>query len=237
MINLTFAPVKVKLVLFSLLLGLGLNQVRACSCKMPDIKFGYTLSSVVFYGRHIGTTTPANFWVMGVPQKLEQFEVVSVIKGYPTFINQTLQQLKQQGKGSLGLSVLSTCTQACGFCFDSGGYYLVYAQVDYPYHLQVSGCSRTRKILNENFLISNASDPSNGLNELKALTQLAQSDTTQQVSRDEAYQQQIVTLSKELKKKTSMSIILSTTTLILVFYVAFGIWRRKGWGVARNSGE
>jgi len=212
---------------FILLVFLLTESVKACSCKLPEISFGYNLSTVIFYGKHLGTVEDNNLKLMGVPQKLEQFEVISVFKGYPSMVNQTLQQMKQEGKGGLQLSLGSTCSSSCGFCFDSGSYYLVYANFDYPYILQTSGCSRTRKINQENFIIANASDPSNGNNELKALVQLAQTDTSSGKPLGLVYQDKINELSGQLKKKTSMTIILSTTTLILLIYVAFGFFMGK----------
>jgi len=217
-----------KKIFILLLLSLPLlAPVSACKCKLPEISFGYNLSTVIFYGKHLGTVADNNLQLMGVPQKLEQFEVISVFKGYTSMVNQTLQQMKQEGKGGLQLSLGSTCSSSCGFCFDSGAYYLVYAHLDYPYILQTSACSRTRKISQENFIIANASDPSNGNNELKALVQLAQTDTTSGKPLDLVYQEKINEMSSQLKKKNSMTIILSTSTLILLFYVALGFFGRK----------
>ncbi|GAB1447543.1 MAG: hypothetical protein L6Q78_15540 [Bacteroidia bacterium] len=207
---------------------LGMSvQVFACKCKLFTIEQGFKKSELVFYAKHLGTTTEGNaIGLDGEKMAFELFQVKKVFKGPSGLLKE----------GVATLSLLSSRNQACGFSFDSGKVYLVYAELNYQtMQVQVSQCSRTRELRNDFFVISNTGDPDDGHDEYKDLTRLANADTSLfSVKGGNLFEEKMElmmkereALKKEVKKRTSMTIILSTSVLILVIYVLFDFLKKR----------
>lgn len=167
------------------------------------------------------------FDYFGKPMSFENFEVIRFYKG----VNN--KQLVNPHR----LTLKSTSSESCGFKFDSNQYYLVYAELNsLGSFFEVNKCSRTKKIVNNQFIVPSQPDPEAGKDEQRELVRLAQTDTANAYLADwesslaslkinhEKSQQE---LQKQLKKKNSMTIILSTTTLILLIYVLLEYWKKK----------
>ncbi len=213
--------------LFFFVFGLNLKSIQACKCALISIKENYTRAGLVFYGKHLGTVTSNEvFDANGKPLKVENFQVIRFYKGIDDAV------LKQD-TNAFKISLVSTCNKnSCGFCFTATKNYLVYAsQHDGVLGVETELCSRSKEILQNNFIISGGIDPDAGKDETKELMRLAANDTLpsnltkiglkwyENKQEDEEIKRR---LQKELKKKNSMSLTLATTTLILFFYVILG---------------
>ncbi len=212
--------------LFFFVFGLNLKSVQACKCSLISIEDNYKRAGLIFYGKHLGSFTSKEvFDANGKPLKVENFQVIRFYKGVDDAV------LKQDS--AFKISLQSTCNKtSCGFCFNAEKNYLVYASM----HEGVLGvetdlCSRSKEILQNNFIISGGVDPDAGKDETKELMRLAANDTIpnnlvaqglkwhENKLADEEIKKR---LQKELRKKNSMSLTLATTTLILFFYVILG---------------
>lgn len=215
---------------FALLLLLVSAQTMACKCSWRSIAENYQSASLIFYGKHTGKSiNTAVFAIDGKELAFENFEVIRFYKGISTASLGSGQRQK--------LSLVSTSAQSCGFHFDSSHYYLVYAQADNLGNFwEVSQCSRTKEIRNNQFIVPTQPDPEAGKDEQRELIRLAQADSNT-VNLDVwqkdltqlklLHEESQVNLQKQLKKKNSMSIILSTTTLILLIYLLLDFWKKK----------
>jgi hypothetical protein len=208
----------------------------ACECGWSTIAENYQSSSLIFYGKHLGTNISKDvFGLDGKPLQTERFEVMRFYKGGN---NEALMSLKSKASKPYYISILSNCkSRSCGFCFDSNSFYLVYASNGIGNALAtVSLCSRTKPIQQHQFIVPSMPDPEAGKDESKELIRLAQTDTAthdlQVLQEDwmheiQSKEQSKIELQKQLKKKGSMTIILSTTTLILLIYLAFDWFKKK----------
>ncbi|MDZ4667953.1 MAG: hypothetical protein SGJ00_08710 [bacterium] len=224
---------KIKVLLMLLLFAF---KGYACKCGWTTIAENYQSSSLIFYGKHLGTINSKDvFGYNGKPLVTERFEVMRFYKGGSN--EAILPQQNIQAK-PFYLTILSNCKEtSCGFCFDSNSYYLVYASVAKGREMAAVGfCSRTKKIIQHQFIIPSQPDPEAGRDESKELIHLAQTDTfssnepTAQedwMVANQSQEQSKIELQKQLKKKGSMTIILSTTTLILLIYLAFDWFKKK----------
>lgn len=202
--------------------------VWACDCSWKNIIESYQNASIVFYGKYIGKSSPGD--VYDYSSQLIRFENFEVLRFYKGVQNKQLQVPHL-------ISIKSTSNQACGFKFDSNHYYLVYAELYSPgSFFEVSKCSRTKKILNNQFIVPSQPDPEAGKDEQRELMRLAQTDTSNVSFKDweeslallkVQHEESQIALQKQLKKKNSMSIILSTTTLILLIYILLDFWKKK----------
>lgn len=222
-----FEPMLVRYYFFVSLFLLMTVQVFACKCKLFTIEQGFKKSELIFYAKHLGTTPLSNaVGLDGEAIAFEQFQLKKVFKG-PTRL--------LQGDIST-ISLMSSRNKGCGFSFDSGKVYLVYAELNYQtMQLQASQCSRTRELRNDFFVISNTGDPDDGHDEYKDLTRLASTDSslyslkggTLFEGKVELLMKEREALKKEVKKRTSMTIILSTSVLILIIYVLFDFLKKR----------
>jgi hypothetical protein len=214
--------------LFFLVFGLNLKPLFACKCSLINIADNYQRAGLIFYGKYLETITLPNVYdEAGKNLVVENFQVIRFYKGVADGV------LKQDS--AFKISLRSTCNKSsCGYCFDAGKTYLVYATM----HEGVLGvetdlCSRTKEITQNNFIISGGVDPDAGKDETKELMRLSAKDTSIQVSGEKWLENKLADeeikkrLQKELKKKNSMSITLATTTLILFFYVILGWFKPK----------
>lgn len=206
-------------------------KVQSCKCASTTIEQNYGLAKLIFYGKHLATFESKDvFDVYGKPIKIEQFEVLHYFKGVD-------KELMAEPKKSAIISIGSNCQHSCGFCYDSNSYYLVYAHGStLANSLETGWCSRTKKIDGQQFIISSSSDPDAGKDEWRELERMARNDTTFQsiTAIENSFQSELqqketrlIDMQKQLKKKGSMTIILSTTTLILLIYLAFDWFKKK----------
>lgn len=214
----------------TLLMVLFSVQAMACKCSWRSIAENYQSASLIFYGKHTGKSL--NTTVYAIDGKELIFENFEVIRFYKGFSSASL------GSGqSQKLSLVSSSAQSCGFKFDSNNYYLVYAQADNMGNFwEVSKCSRTKEIRNNQFIVPTQPDPEAGKDEQRELIRLAQADSSnssldtwqkEHVSLKNLHEESQISLQKQLKKKNSMSIILATSTLILLIYVLLDFWKKK----------
>jgi hypothetical protein len=209
----------------------SIQSIFACRCSQISIADNYKRAGLIFYGKHLETVTLSNaFDAAGKPLTVENFQVIRFYKGIDD------AEIKLDTT-PYKLSLASTCNKnSCGFCFTSGKFYLVYAsQTEGVLGVETELCSRTKEIIQNNFIISGGVDPDAGKDETKELMRLAANDTLSKSIRvdDSKWQENKQTeedikrkLQKELKKKNSMGLTLATTTLILFFYVILG-WVKK----------
>lgn len=215
---------------FILLLLLVSAQTMACKCGWRSIAENYKSASLIFYGKHTGKSINTSVFALdGKELTFENFEVVRFYKGFsaPSIAIGPRQKL----------SLVSSSAESCGFHFDSNHFYLVYAHADNLGNFwEVSQCSRTKEIRNNQFIVPTQPDPEAGKDEQRELIRLAQADSNT-VNLDVwqkdltqlklLHEESQVNLQKQLKKKNSMSIILSTTTLILLIYLLLDFWKKK----------
>lgn len=208
-------------------------KAQSCKCASSTIEQNYALAKLIFYGKHLGTLESKDvFDIYGKPVKIEQFEVLRYFKG----IGKELMAEPKNGKPTI-ISIGSNCQNSCGFCYDSNANYLVYAHGSSLVNaLETGWCSRTKKIMGQQFIIGSSSDPDAGKDEWRELERMARNDTSYQdvTSIESSFQSELqqketrlIDLQKQLKKKGSMTIILSTTTLILLIYLAFDWFKKK----------
>jgi hypothetical protein len=201
------------------------HSSEACKCRWITIEEAYTRADVIFYGKHKGTVdAPRINNIHGKPSKFEQFTVKRFYKGGSDAFS--------EAKGDFTISLRSTCDNSCGMCYDSGSYYLVYANVlNQNMFLETEICSRSRIIENNKFMVPTSIDPDAGKDEAYELVKFSRNDTTSmrksQTMMAEMEEERWVQIQKQLKKKTSMTIILSTTTLILLIYVVLDWFKKK----------
>lgn len=217
---------------FFLVFGLNLKPLYACTCSQITIEDNYKRAGLIFYGKHLETVTVQNaFGADGKPMVIENFQVIRFYKGIADAV------LKQDSS-PYKISIVSTCNKSsCGFCFDAGKNYLVYAsQHEGVLGVETEHCSRTKEIIQNNFIISGGTDPDAGKDETKELMRMSANDSlsldiqamgSQWIENKQADEEIKKRLQKELKKKNSMSITLATTTLILFFYVILGWFKPK----------
>jgi hypothetical protein len=222
-----------KRILFLLLFVLLLvPKAQSCKCASTTIAQNYAVAKLIFYGKHLGTIESKDvFDINGKPIKIEQFEVLHFFKGVEK------DNAEPKNNKPTILSIGSNCQNSCGFCYDSNGYYLVYAHGSSLFTaIETGWCSRTKKIDGQQFIISSSSDPDAGKDEWRELERMARNDTANVnlMSAENSFQEEmqqketrILDLQKQLKKKGSMTIILSTTTLILLIYLAFDWFKKK----------
>jgi len=222
---LKFKDMRYKLSIFFILFSV---QAMACKCSWRSIAENYQSASLIFYGKHIGKANNTGVYATdGRQLQFDNFEIIRFYKGLSS--------------ASIGLnqkiSLVSNSQSSCGFTFDSSRYYLVYAHAQNAgNYWEVSQCSRTKEIRNNQFIVPTQPDPEAGKDEQRELIRLAQAagnsthldvwekDMSQLKMQHEESQ---ISLQKQLKKKNSMSIILSTTTLILLIYVLLDFWKKK----------
>ena len=214
-----------RIILFFVLFS---SVTRACECSWKTIQDAYQMSTLVFYGKHIGTTKSMNvFDYSGNTIQFDNFEIIRFYKGF------TKDSLPISRK----ISLKSTARESCGFIFDSNQYYLVYAELNSAGNFyEVNKCSRSKEIKNNQFIIPTQPDPEAGKDEQRELIRLAQADTNstalldwnhERVQLKLQHEKSQIATQKELKKKSSMSIVLSTTTLILLIYLLLDFWKKK----------
>lgn len=216
---------------FLFLLFGSFQSAIACRCSQISIADNYKRAGLIFYGKHLETVTlPNAFDATGKPLTVENFQVIRFYKG----IDDSVIKLDTT---PYKLSLASTCNKnSCGYCFTSGKFYLVYAsQTEGVLGVETELCSRTKEIIQHNFIISGGVDIDAGKDETKELMRLSANDTLSKNIRIDTskWQENKQTeedikrkLQKELKKKNSMGLTLATTTLILFFYVILG-WVKK----------
>jgi len=158
--------------LFSPLIGF------ACSCKSSGISKSYSYSNIIFYGKHLASKSSSDFYdVMGVPYKIEVFEVKKMYKGID-YAGLTYSKEFGVEKDKQFISILSTCEASCGMCFEPNKNYLVYCYQDFSGHFTTNGCTRTREIVTNDFITTIPFDPDINQDEDKVLSELARHDTT-----------------------------------------------------------
>jgi hypothetical protein len=220
-----------RLLFLVVLVLLMVPKAQSCKCASTTIEQNYGLAKLIFYGKHLGTLESKDvFNLYGKPLKIEQFEVLYYFKGID-------KELMAEPQKSTIISIGSNCQHSCGFCYDSNSYYLVYSHgSSLANSLETGWCSRTKKIIGQQFIIGSSSDPDAGKDEWRELERMARNDTTHVnlMSAENSFQEEmqqkethILDLQKQLKKKGSMTIILSTTTLILLIYLAFDWFKKK----------
>lgn len=165
-------PIAVLILLFSPLIGF------ACSCKSSGIAKRYYYSNIIFYGKHLESKSSSDFYdVMGSPYKIEVFEVKKMYKGID-YAGLTYSKEFEVEKDKQFISILSTCDASCGMCFDQNKNYLVYCYKDFSGHFTTNACTRTREIVNNNFITTLPFDPDFNQDEDNVLSELARHDTT-----------------------------------------------------------
>ncbi|MCF8425205.1 MAG: hypothetical protein K9H61_07255 [Bacteroidia bacterium] len=209
----------------------------SCKCAWTSIEENYAKSSLIFYGKHIGSIQNSFIHNLnGKPVIFDQFEVLRFYKGMSNSVLK--QQLDASASAPYIISIRQNCQEtSCGFCFDSAHYYLVYANpVPGSMFMEPAICSRSKEIEQHQFMVPSAPDPDAGKDESRELIRLAQNDT---LAKDfpNSYQAWVeslklqeetkIGLQKQLKKKGSMTIILSTTTLILLIYVLLDWFKKR----------
>jgi len=224
---------RIKLILILLLIAF---KGYTCKCGWTTIAENYQSSSLVFYGKHLGTITSKDvLGYNGMPLVTERFEVMRFYRGGS---NEAILPQKNKQFKPFYVSILSNCREtSCGFCFDSNSFYLVYASIARGREMAAVGfCSRTKKINQHQFIVPSPPDPEAGKDESKELIHLAQTDTilANQPTNQEDWmlasqvqEQTKIDLQKQLKKKNSMTIILSTTALILLFFILLDWFKKK----------
>ncbi|OYU94891.1 MAG: hypothetical protein CFE21_14520 [Bacteroidetes bacterium B1(2017)] len=213
-----------------LILFLFVSKTYACECAWNSISQNFQGASLIFFAKHVSTTQSSDVYtIYGKPMVTEQFEVLKFYKGVD---NSTLS-------AGYKLSIVSSRQSSCGYSFEPNKTYLVYASSGISgYGYFVNLCSGTREIVGNQFIISNQANPEAGKDEDRELMKLAQKSNLTENSlvktQQAAYQKTLeenehtkIALQKELKKKGSMTIILSTTTLILFIYLLFDWFKKR----------
>jgi len=216
--------------LLALLVGLIISSAAsyACKCSKTTIESSYKQASFIFFGTYKGKSTEVGTNLLGKSIVFDNFLVEKVFKG---------PQTSRKDSNAYEVSIMNSCIFSdCGFCFEQGKSYLVYVQLDpILQSLTVTKCLRTRQIIQLNFIAPGQPDPDAGKNEWKELIRLAANDSTAIYSstnqwflnQAKNFEEEKIQLQKQLKKKTSMTIILSTSVLILAAYILLGLLKKK----------
>lgn len=200
----------------------------SCTCVFVNLKNGYDYSSAIFYGKYIGTNTSTNFNnLTGNPFIVDNFEVSYFIKGVDsTTFNIAKSHLKNQ---KYIISILNSSESSCGITFKKNKMYLVYTFNDFSTFLPTtSGCTRTRVISNDNFILNNDIEGKNGKDELSELIKIRELDSNYITMED--YRFNIITETKILKKQLKEAdeklsimtkIVIALTIFILTLLIIF----------------
>ncbi|MFZ4799958.1 MAG: hypothetical protein ACOYMA_20885 [Bacteroidia bacterium] len=202
----------------------------SCTCRYVNLKNGYDYSSAIFYGKYIGTNTSTNFNnLTGSPFIVDNFEVSYFIKGVDSStFNFVKRYLKNQ---KYIVSIISSKDEPCGLTFDMNKMYLVYTYNDFSTFLPTtSGCTRTRVISNNNFILIDDFDDEYGKDELIELIKIRDLDSNYTTMED--YRFNIITETKILKKqlkeadeklnmmtKILISFVIFSMVLLIIFYL------------------
>lgn len=200
----------------------------SCTCKFLNLKNGYDYSSAIFYGKYIGTNTSTNFNnLSGRPFIVDNFEVGSFIKGVDST---TFNFVKSHSKNQKYIvSIISCKDEPCGLTFDMNKMYLVYTYNDFSTLLPTtSGCTRTRVISNNNFILNDDFDDEYGKVELIELIKIRDLDSNYATMED--YRFNIITETKILKNQLKeaggqlslmTNIVIALTIFVLTLLVIF----------------
>lgn len=206
----------------------------ACTCTLADIKKSYTYSSAIFYGKYLSTDTVKGFHdIFGRPFIVDNFEVTKFYRGVDS---STFNYYKDEYYTYV-ISLINNCNDACGICFEKDQMYLVYAYRDfYGGHLTTDGCTRTRKIINENFFPTVSFDPDLGKDEDKELERLRLNDTTKKYLGEyynalnfqkELLNSQLSDTTNELKSITTWLYLICLVTLTIILFLVYRLRRKK----------
>lgn len=220
--------------ILSIILSLAATLSYSCTCTFAGIQNSYKSSSLIFYGKHIGTDTLMGFRdLYGKPFIVENFEIYQVYRGIDSA---TFKQIKSIHKSYL-ISILSNCGGACEICFENDKKYLVYAYRDFQSgHLTTDGCTRTREIKNENFIVKRDNDPDFGKDETAILLELNRNDLSQnnlsqynslQNFKIKTLEEKLEAHSKEISHKTLYLYLVSFISLSIIALLIFQLRRQK----------
>lgn len=211
----------------TILLVLSSVITNACTCYIANIQQSYSYSTVIFYGKYVSTDTVVDFHdSFGQPFIVDNFEVRKCYRGGIDSLRLNKQLDK---KSAYIISLINSCEDPCGICFKKDRLYLVYAYRNaFSGHLTTDGCTRTREILNNNFITPIDFDPDSGKDEDKELNKLMLSDMAEKYLSEyenalnfqkELLKSQLAEANAKLDSRTKLLYwVVSGTIIMTLFY-------------------
>jgi hypothetical protein len=166
---------------------------------------------------------------------VDNFELIACYKGTDSASFENF--MRNIGR----ISLMSNCDDFCGSCFTIGESYLVYASRDfYSGFFNAPYCSRTRRIVDDDFIVRESGEADYGVDERHALLQLGRRikyrqhlvDFEMSLALERArLRVQLKVMEGQLSTRTQWVYVLaSAVVFLLVLFGWYLVWKKRKIG-------